>query len=69
MAQPGGDPNTLYFSDGINGERDGLFAAVSAVPEPSTLVVLATSLMIGTCCLPCALPDAIGRHLFRSRWR
>jgi hypothetical protein len=38
-----GDPNTLYFTDGINGERDGLFAALSvaaAVPEPSTLALL-----------------------------
>jgi len=23
-----GDPNTLYFSDGINGENDGLFGAI-----------------------------------------
>jgi uncharacterized protein (TIGR03118 family) len=28
----GGDPNTLYFSAGINGEKDGLFGAISAVP-------------------------------------
>jgi uncharacterized protein (TIGR03118 family) len=48
----GGDPNTLYFADGINGERDGLFAAISVVPEPSTFVVLATALMIcGGCWL------------------
>ena len=25
-----GDPNTLYFSDGINGEMDGLFGAIFA---------------------------------------
>jgi uncharacterized protein (TIGR03118 family) len=25
-----GDPNTLYFSDGINGEADGLFGAIFA---------------------------------------
>lgn len=31
-----GDPNTLYFTDGINGERSGLFGAVT-VPEPLTL--------------------------------
>jgi uncharacterized protein (TIGR03118 family) len=42
----GGDLNTLYFSDGINGESGGLFAAVSAVPEPSTLLLLATALTI-----------------------
>jgi uncharacterized protein (TIGR03118 family) len=31
-----GDPNTLYFTDGINGERGGLFGAIT-VPEPLTL--------------------------------
>jgi hypothetical protein len=36
----GGDPNTLYFTDGINGEKDGLFAAISVVPEPSTWAML-----------------------------
>ena len=35
----GGLPNTLYFTDGINGELDGLFAAIT-VPEPSSLLVL-----------------------------
>ncbi len=35
----GGDPNTLYFVDGLNGESDGLFAALSVV-EPSSLVLL-----------------------------
>ena len=27
-----GDPNTLYFTDGINGETDGLFGAIESVP-------------------------------------
>ena len=40
-----GDPNTLYFTDGINGENDGLFAAVSAVPEPSTLVLFGAGVL------------------------
>jgi hypothetical protein len=32
----GGDPNVLYFADDINGEPNGLFAAISVtVPEPS----------------------------------
>src|SRR3954447_22857747 len=35
----GGLRNVLYFSDGINGEKDGLFAAIS-VPEPSSLLLL-----------------------------
>jgi uncharacterized protein (TIGR03118 family) len=39
----GGDPNTLYFADGINGEADGLFGAIST-PEPASLVVLGCSL-------------------------
>jgi uncharacterized protein (TIGR03118 family) len=42
-----GDPNTLYFTDGINGEVDGLFAALSvaAVPEPSTLALLGAGVL------------------------
>jgi uncharacterized protein (TIGR03118 family) len=42
-----GDPNTLYFTDGINGEAHGLFAALSvaAVPEPSTLALLGAGLL------------------------
>src|SRR5262249_29433298 len=39
----GGNPNVLYFSDGINGERDGPFAALS-VPEPSSLALLSAAL-------------------------
>jgi hypothetical protein len=40
-----GDPNTLYFTDGINGEAHGLFAALSVVPEPSTLALLGAGLL------------------------
>jgi uncharacterized protein (TIGR03118 family) len=35
-----GDPNTLFFTDGINGETDGLFGSISAVPEPSTWAMM-----------------------------
>jgi uncharacterized protein (TIGR03118 family) len=28
----GGNPNTLYFTAGINGEKDGLFGSIQAVP-------------------------------------
>jgi uncharacterized protein (TIGR03118 family) len=28
-----GDPNTLYFTDGINGETDGLFGAIDSTPR------------------------------------
>ena len=31
-----GNPNTLFFTDGINGETGGLFGSIAAVPEPST---------------------------------
>jgi uncharacterized protein (TIGR03118 family) len=34
-----GDPNTLFFTDGINGEADGLFGSLS-VPEPSTWAMM-----------------------------
>ena len=35
-----GSPDTLYFTDGIDGETHGLFAAITPVPEPSTLALL-----------------------------
>jgi uncharacterized protein (TIGR03118 family) len=45
-----GSPDTLYFADGINGETDGLFGAISAVPEPSALILLGTGLaFLGLC--------------------
>ena len=39
-----GDPFTLYVTDGIDGETHGLFAAISAVPEPTSLALLAAAL-------------------------
>jgi uncharacterized protein (TIGR03118 family) len=36
---PTGDPMTLYFTDGIDGETHGLFAAIT-VPEPSTWAMM-----------------------------
>jgi len=40
-----GSPNTLYFTDGVDGEMHGLFAALTpAVPEPSSLALLAAAL-------------------------
>ena len=35
-----GSPNTLYFTDGINGETDGLFGAITSVPETSTWLMM-----------------------------
>ncbi len=40
----GGDPNTLYFTDGIDGETHGLFGAIQVVPVPGALPLFATSL-------------------------
>jgi len=40
-----GDPNTLYLTDGIDGETHRLFAALSVVPEPSTLALLGAGLL------------------------
>jgi uncharacterized protein (TIGR03118 family) len=34
-----GDPNTLYFTAGINNEAGGLFGSISAVPEPGPFVL------------------------------
>ncbi len=39
-----GDPNTLYFTDGINGEAAGLFGAIESVPEPSTWALMLVGL-------------------------
>ena len=36
-----GLPNTLYFADGIASETHGLFAALSPIPEPTSLALLA----------------------------
>jgi hypothetical protein len=37
-----GDPNMLFFTDGLNGETDGLFGVLtpSTVPEPSTWAMM-----------------------------
>jgi uncharacterized protein (TIGR03118 family) len=40
----GGDPNTLYFTDGINGETAGLFGAIQSTPLPAALPLFATGI-------------------------
>jgi uncharacterized protein (TIGR03118 family) len=41
----GGDPNTLYFTDGINGETAGLFGAIQPeTPLPAALPLFASAL-------------------------
>jgi uncharacterized protein (TIGR03118 family) len=42
----GGSPNILYFSDGINGEADGLFGAIRAIPEPTSMALLGPALAL-----------------------
>jgi len=41
----GANPDTLYITAGINGQQDGLFAGISAVPEPGTLGLLGSGLL------------------------
>jgi uncharacterized protein (TIGR03118 family) len=45
-AGSGGDANTLYFLDGINGETAGLFGAIAAVPEPEIVVLFGAGLAL-----------------------
>lgn len=33
-----GSPDTLYFTDGINGQNDGLFGAITVAPEPASSI-------------------------------
>jgi hypothetical protein len=39
-----GSPNTLHFTEGINGETAGLFGAITNVPEPSTWMMMLAGL-------------------------
>jgi uncharacterized protein (TIGR03118 family) len=44
----GGDPNTLFFSAGINNETNGLFGTIRAVPEPGPIALLSGLVVSGT---------------------
>jgi uncharacterized protein (TIGR03118 family) len=35
-----GNPDTLFITDGLNGEKDGLLASITSVPEPSTWAMM-----------------------------
>jgi uncharacterized protein (TIGR03118 family) len=41
------DPNTLFFTAGIHNQADGLFGAITQVPEPATLGLVALLLTGG----------------------
>ena len=36
---PGYNPNSLYFTAGINGQTDGLFGTITPTPEPATFLI------------------------------
>jgi hypothetical protein len=40
----GTSTSTLYFAAGIQGEQHGLFGSISTVPEPGTVLLVATGL-------------------------
>ena len=40
----GGSTNSLYLTAGLNGEADGLFAQIDAVPEPATVLLIGAGL-------------------------
>ncbi len=42
----GGALNTLYITDGLNGETDGLVAAIAPVPEPASFALLGIALTV-----------------------
>jgi len=39
------NPNAVYFTAGINGEKDGLFGEIVPIPEPATIVETAFGLL------------------------
>lgn len=42
----GTSPTTLYITAGLNNEKDGVFAAITPTPEPSSLVLFGAGLLI-----------------------
>ena len=45
-----GNLDTLYFTAGINDQKDGLFGSISVVPEPSSgLLLILGGLIVGAC--------------------
>jgi hypothetical protein len=47
---PPGRTDTLYFTAGINDQKDGLFGSLTFVPEPSSgLLLILGGLGVGLC--------------------
>jgi len=44
-ANTGSNPDALFFVAGINGERDGLFGVLTAVPEPASFELLGLAVL------------------------
>ena len=71
-----GNPNTLFFTDGINGETGGLFGSltaapgsVSAVPEPSTWAMMLAGFGGLALCGRAAAARRPRRSAERSVWK
>jgi uncharacterized protein (TIGR03118 family) len=45
-ATSGFNPNALFFTAGINGQQDGLFGEIEVAPEPGTLVMAGTGIIV-----------------------
>jgi uncharacterized protein (TIGR03118 family) len=41
----GGNPNTLYFTAGLNDEKNGLFGSIAAIPEPASGTLLLAGIL------------------------
>jgi uncharacterized protein (TIGR03118 family) len=44
-----GSANTLYFTDGVNNQRDGLFGSITFTPEPSSVTLIWLGFVVFGC--------------------
>ena len=45
----GGSPTTLYFTDGLNRESDGIFGSISAAAQPNATATVAAAITPTMC--------------------